>query len=236
MSIELLQSILPFLTVLLMIMQLALFFVLFRALFARQNEDKPIDEILAHTKERSSSIIHRAFGQANKILVSAELEGIRQLSQEKRTGHELVEALEKHLKVVETTMQDHSSETARKAEESYKTFIKNTEQTIQAHIEKNDKFLTDRSTAMTTHAQEQLDAFIKDVHGKVSMEVEQALQAARNEIAEYKQRRIQVLDEKIIDVLERTLQVALEKKLSLVEQSELVYKALEEAKHENSFN
>ncbi len=236
MSIELLQSILPFLTVLLMIMQLALFFVLFRALFSRQNDDKPIDEILAQTKERSSSIIHRAFGQANKILVSAELEGIRQLSQEKRSGRELVEALEKHLKVVETTLQDHSSETARKAEDSYKAFIKSTEQSIQAHIEKNDKFLTDRSSAMTAHAQEQLDAFIKDVHGKVSMEVEQALQAARNEIAEYKQRRIQVLDEKIIDVLERTLQVALEKKLSLVEQSELVYKALEEAKHENSFS
>lgn len=236
MSIEVLQSLLPFLTVLLMIMQIVLFYALFRALFTRQNEDKPIDEILAHTKERSSSIIHRAFSQANKILVSAELEGIRQLSQEKRTGHQLVEALEKHLKSVETAMHDHSTETARKAEDSYQDFIKRTEQMIQTHIEKNDQFLTERSTAMTAHAQEQLDAFIKDVHGKVSMEVEQALQAARNEIAEYKQRRIQVLDEKIIDVLERTLQVALEKKLSLVEQSELVYKALEEAKHENSFN
>ena len=46
---------------------------------------------------------------------------------------------------------------------------------------------------------------------------------------------MEVLDENIVAVLEKTLNVVVGKKLTLGDQTELVYEALEQAKKENIF-
>jgi len=56
------------------------------------------------------------------------------------------------------------------------------------------------------------------------------MQKANGEIEEYKIHRRKVLDEKIVDILEEVLRLTIDKKLSLSDQSDFIYKALEEAK------
>ena len=61
------------------------------------------------------------------------------------------------------------------------------------------------------------------------------MQKARQEIVEYRLHRQKVLDEKIVDILTEVLQKTIDKKLSLADQSDFIYKALEEAKNSHAF-
>ena len=61
------------------------------------------------------------------------------------------------------------------------------------------------------------------------------MQKARGEIDEYRIHRQKVMDEKIVDILEEVLALSIDKKLSLADQSDFIYKALEEAKKNHAF-
>jgi hypothetical protein len=74
------------------------------------------------------------------------------------------------------------------------------------------------------------------LEAKVKGDVERELAKAAEEIEQYKANRMRVVDERIVDILEEVLRVALDKKMSLADQSELIYKALEDAKKEHSFS
>ncbi len=235
MDYNLLVSIPLILTVLLMLSQILLIILFIRVLNRRQLEEKPIEQIIEGTRVKSASILHKAMDEANRIIVSAELEGIKELSKQKFSGKEVSIEFRKHLEMVEKTLQDQSDRIAKHAEGSYTDFIGEIEKNIHRHIEENKKLLEERSNTVVDRAQGLLDKFIGDVEERVKSQVDDALKEARNEISEYKAHRIKVIDERIIDMLEEIIKVALEKKLSLAEQSELVYRALEEAKRENSF-
>lgn len=235
MDYNLLVSIPLILTVLLMLSQILLIILFIRILNRRQLEEKPIDQIIEGTRVKSASILHKAMDEANRIIVNAELEGIKELSKQKFSGKEVALEFRKHLEMVEKTLQEQSERIAKHAEGSYSDFIGEIEKSINSHIEENKKLLDDRSNAVVDRAQGLLDKFIGDVESRVKSQVDDALKEARNEIAEYKAHRIKVIDERIIDMLEDIIKVALEKKLNLAEQSELVYRALEEAKRENAF-
>lgn len=62
--------------------------------------------------------------------------------------------------------------------------------------------------------------------------IELELKAARQLIETYKQQQLKVIDENVIAMLEKTLSLVLTKKISLQDQVELVYEALEKAKAE----
>jgi hypothetical protein len=239
MDVSILIGILIILIAFLAVSQLGMLYRINRKENQVLDEKKELQEkitsLVATTEDKSQAIVHEAIQKANDLMVAAELEGIQAVSSGKLSGREALEEFKSHLVAVEKAFNEQFNKGAQNAEESYKKFILDVEDIMQKNMMANQKLLEDRSAKMATDSQQLLEKFVTDVQTYVKGEVQRELDGARKDIAEYKQRRISVIDERIVDMLEEVLKVALEKKLSLVEQSELVYKALDEAKKENAF-
>lgn len=203
--------------------------------YIRRSVEPHRDVLLEQGKIKTNSLLHRAIQQANKILVTAELKGIHLISKQKMTGSELTKEFQTHLASVEKALSDQLIRNTEHAEATYEEFINGAQNAIKEHVKANEKMLSDKSNAMVEKTSEMLGVFTKELEEKVKADIEKKMIEATNEIEQYKLTRIRVIDERIVDVLEEVLQIVLEKKLTLADQSDLVYKALEQAKREHAF-
>lgn len=209
---------------------------LFIVIGMRRRSVKPTDTLLRESQAKTHSIIYKAVQQANKILVAAELKGLQLIGKEKLTSNELTDQFNSHLAAIERAMQEQLERNAEHAEAVYGEFIQSAETAINDHINKNQKMLEEKANAMIERTESLLTQFTGDLEAKVKGDVERELAKAAEEIEQYKANRMRVVDERIVDILEEVLRVALDKKMSLADQSELIYKALEDAKREHSFS
>ncbi len=67
------------------------------------------------------------------------------------------------------------------------------------------------------------------------LNIEKEFKQITNELTNYRAARIRLIDERILVLIEETAQIALQKQLSMQEQSDLVYRSLEEAKQRGIF-
>jgi hypothetical protein len=209
--------------------------ILYLVLGMRRRVGKEREGLFRESQAKTHSIIYKAIQQANKILVAAELKGLQLLSKQKMTSNDLTDHFNQHLAAVEKALEEQLECNAQHAEETYGEFITSAEKAINDHINQNQKMLEEKAAAMIERTESLITKFTADIEAKVKGDVEKELIAASEEIEQYKQNRMRVVDERIVDILEDVLKVALEKKMSLADQSELIYKALEEAKREHSF-
>ncbi len=209
---------------------------LFLVIGIRRKSAKPQEGLFRESQAKTHSIIYKSIQQANKILVAAELKGLQLLSKQKVTSGELTDQFNAHLATIEKALEDQLERNAKHAEETYGEFITGAEASINSHIEANQKMLEEKAQAMIERTESLLTKFTADVEAKVKGDVEKELVMASQEIEQYKQNRMRVVDERIVDILESVLRVVLDKKMSLADQSELIYKALEDAKREHSFS
>ncbi len=221
------------LTVFLVFSQIALFAILMRA---TSRQDEKDEALLTDTRGKSNHIISRALKKANQLLIAAELKGISILAREKMTGKALSEEYKEHMAAVEAAFKEQFDMSSKNAESAYTHFISTVEQTMREQIERNHKLLEEKTNAMQQESQKLLTDFTSDVEQKVKAELESHMAATKKEVEEYRMRRLRAIDEHIIDMLEEIIRIALEKKLSLADQSDLIYKALEAAKRERAFS
>jgi len=85
----------------------------------------------------------------------------------------------------------------------------------------------DTATSIVTVARE-LDAVLRQ-------SVEGEFARITNDLAQYRSARIRLVDDRILTLIEETAQIVLQKKLSMQDQSDLVYRSLEEAKERGIF-
>jgi len=208
---------------------------LFLVIRMRGHSVKPTDTLLRESQAKTRSIIYKAVQQANKILVAAELKGLQLIGKQKLTGDELSAQFDAHLAAIEKAMQDQLEQNAQHAEAVYGEFIHSAEGAINDHINKNQKMLEEKANAMIERTESLLTQFTGELESKVKGDVERELAKATEEIEQYKTNRMRIVDERIVDILEQVLRIVLEKKMSLADQSDLIYKALEDAKREHSF-
>lgn len=192
-------------------------------------------EIIEKTQDKSVDILSKATQKANSILSNAELRGIKLFSQEKMESEKFTEEYKKHIHELEDLLKTRFTTQAEEADRSYSEFIKNMETTIQFYINRNQKLLEEKSNTMIADSQKLLTNFVTDLHQRFRSQVDLELAKAKSEIESYKQRRLSILDENIVEIIEKTVQIALGKKLTLTEHSDLIYKALEQAKKEHAF-
>lgn len=102
-----------------------------------------------------------------------------------------------------------------KSSESEETQRKTIEQTINQ---------------MFANLEQRLSDFLTSTEQKTTQSIELELKGARNLIESYKEQQLKLIDENIIAMMEQTLNIVLAKKLTLKDQLELVYEALEKAK------
>ncbi|HUD19765.1 MAG TPA: hypothetical protein VMR81_04955 [Patescibacteria group bacterium] len=207
----------------------------FMILQMRLHQPRTFGSTLMENKAKTNSVLRKAIEQANKILVTAELKGIQLISKQKLSGGELTDQFNAHLATIEKALQDQLERNVAHTEEAYNSFITQSEEMIKTHISQNQKALEDKAEKMVVDTEGLLQKFTVEVEEKIKGEVAGELEKAKHEIEVYKGERMRVLDERIVDILEEVVRVTLDKKLTLADQSDFVYKALEQAKKDNAF-
>jgi hypothetical protein len=75
----------------------------------------------------------------------------------------------------------------------------------------------------------------RELDGVLRQSVEGEFVRITNDLAQYRSARMRLVDDRILTLIEETVQIILQKKLSMQDQSDLVYRALEEAKERGVF-
>jgi hypothetical protein len=223
------------LTILFVVTQFVLFIFFTKAIREFKKSHNPDEEVLKKAKQQTVDIIQSAIQKSNVMLADAEKKGIDILAHEESLGQGLSEEYAQHLKAVEESFKAQFEKSGEDAQKAYLEFVAQVGHVVNDKIDQNDKLLQEKAEEMLKVASESLEKITLNTQEMVKKEVDSQLESAKSEINEYKLRRMKMIDERIIQMLEDVIAVTLEKKLSLVEQSELVYRALEEAKKENAF-
>ena len=178
------------------------------------------------------SILHRAINKAQAILGLAELEGIKVVAGSKITTRKLETEYENQLSQTTANLATTLNNELNKAQSEFTNFINDLRQRgIQSQLQ-SEEYIKQRTNEIFERFETNLSSFLTQTEQKSVEAVELELRAAKQLIDTYKTRQLALIDENIIAMLERTLSLVLTKKLTLKDQLDLVYEALEKAKIE----
>jgi len=190
---------------------------------------------IIEAEQKASSIIHHAVKQAQRMIVRAELEGITLLSKLKIQVTKLEEEQQKQMQAIMTDMKSRMDARSLEAEKSYQSYLQSLEGKLQTDLESKQDTMKVKIDQMFNQTQGMLNTFVVELSKQTEVQIDKEIGRARGIIDDYRVKRLEVVDENIVAILERTLNITLGKKLTLADQTQLVYEALEEAKKENVF-
>jgi hypothetical protein len=215
-------------------------------------------------RSKSTGIIQIAQEKANDILADAEKKGVAILAQEESAGKNLSGEYTAKLTQIETEFHDELNKNAQESIAKLTDLISQSGHAMNDHITQSDKIfadktadivgqvesilakftehaksvqtqMEDKSNQMMDETRKMFENLATQTRDDIKKQMEGEFALAKAEIDQYKQSRINVINERIVEMLEEILTVTLSKKMTLSDQSELVYQALEEAKREHMF-
>lgn len=206
--------------------------ILFNSLKKPVAEEK--DKLLEDSfREKSYDVIHDAQEKANKILTNAELKGIEFLSKQKLDIAKIEADYAKSIKELEVKLLSQFKISLENADKSYQGFLTVLQENLRQQEIKNQALMQEKTNKLIEGAQNIMSSFIMDINNRVKKQIDEELKVVRNELEVYKKHRLEIINKYIIDILERTLEQTLNQKLTLSEHSDLIFKALEQAKTEH---
>ncbi len=175
------------------------------------------DKIIQEFQEKGWDTLHKSIQKSQDILGAAELEGVKvvagsklELESSLAKSQQTIVAAQNQLLAFMQDLQKRSAE----FEQAQKT---SGEQRISQLFDRVETRLTD---------------FLVQTEQKTASSIELELKASRQLIDAYKNEQLKLIDENIIAMMEQTINLVLTKKMSLKDQMDLVYEALEKAKIE----
>lgn len=141
-----------------------------------------------------------------------------------------VEKVEEQFRNQLISLIEFSQKSLSTSTEQLEKFLKELQQSSLRFEESSRKATEERINRMFGNLEERLSDFLISTEAQTTQSIELEVKATRNLIESYKQQQLKLIDENIIAMMEQTLNIVLGKKLSLKEQLELVYEALEKAK------
>lgn len=137
-----------------------------------------------------------------------------------------------HLEEVATNLQKRFDGDIQKATESYMQYLDELKVKADQTQSILDAAKTDRVNAIFTHMEQTMATVVDRAVTQSIASIQIDLETSKKSVEDYTKKQLSIVDQNIIDLLERTLSLVLVKKLSLREQLDLVYEALEKAKAE----
>lgn len=122
--------------------------------------------------------------------------------------------------------------TAANAQKELTDFLGQLKNQAQASQMQSQKSVESRISELFDRLETRLSDFLMKTENTTTTSIELELRSARHMIDTYKTQQLALIDENIVAMLEQTLSIILAKKLSLKEQMDLIYEALEKAKVE----
>lgn len=175
-------------------------------------------------QNRAYELIHSASKKADTILTEAELAGIKVAAEAKMTTG-----------AFEAETQKQLLSYLKDAEQKYQKFIETLEARSSQSHQEIEQVLRAKINEIILKFEQNLSEFLSTSQQKSQEALSLELKSARQLIDSYKQQQLTIIDENIVAVLERTMSLVLKNRLSLKDQLDLVFEALERAKVEKFF-
>jgi len=186
-----------------------------REYFLRKNAYKKQYEMSAQTRQKSMQLLTAAEAAETQVLAEGKF-ATQKLEQEFKAKLEnLLAGSGKSVIEAQNELVRFMQELKKKSEEAETVSKSQREQRINALFEGLETKLSD---------------FLIQTEQKTTTSIELELTSTRQLIETYKNAQLKLIDENIIAMMEQTLNIVLGKKLTLKDQLELVYEALERAK------
>lgn len=200
----------------------------------KQNE-KDLEE----SQKKGYEILHQSIKKAQALLANAELEGLRLVAGTKLATNKLdtqyADQLSRSLELSQNTIAKEIDETKKAitlANQQFMNFLNELGASAK-NIETSSQTLTNqRISELFEKFETRLSDFLIKTEQQSTHSIELELRSTRQLIETYKTQQIALIDENIVAMMEQTLNLVLAKKLSLKDQLDLVYEALEKAKIE----
>ncbi|MBI2338375.1 hypothetical protein HYU95_04290 [Candidatus Daviesbacteria bacterium] len=194
---------------------------------------------LEDAQKKGYEILYQSIKKAQATLANAELEGIKLLAGSKlatnKLDSEYSTRLSESIKFSQDTLSQELNETKKAvalAEQQFINFL-NELGTSAKNIQSNSQTLTNqRISELFERFETRLSDFLIKTEQTSTHSIELELRSTRQLIETYKTQQMALIDENIIAMMEQTLNLVLTKKLSIKDQLDLVYEALEKAKIE----
>lgn len=184
------------------------------------------EKMLSDFQQKGLENLNQSIKKSQDIIGSAEMEGMKVLSD---TRFETVKIEEEYAKKLSDLL-NFSQQAILASQTQVIDYMQNLQKRASSFEEAANKVFAQRVNQMFGSLEERLADFLTSTETKTTSSIELELKAARNLIEGYKQQQLKLIDENIIAMMEQTLNLVLAKKLTLKEQLELVYEALEKAK------
>ena len=223
------------------------------AIFLYRKTLFPDQQALDRARDQSRQIINSAEEKAEGILSEAEIDMLKMQTENSLEGAlseqnsqkligEYRQTLERFAASLDSELKNTLGRVEREfvgninqAESQYGAFLTNLEKTAAEEQGKTLENLSAKINALLFKFEEDLSSFLSSSEQKSVEAINLEIKSARELIDNYKAAQLGIIDENIVSVLERTLSLVLKEKLSLRNQLDLVYEALERAKAEKFF-
>ncbi|MDO8429724.1 MAG: hypothetical protein Q7S88_03780 [Candidatus Daviesbacteria bacterium] len=191
-----------------------------------------IDSDIDIVTEKNYQLLHDAIKKSQEIISSAELEGIKLTAGSKFQNKNMEEKYAEILKQTGEDLQKQLTGQAIRAEEDFVGFLSELQTRGQQSQNLIDETIKEKVDALFVRLNTSLDTLVGQTVSKSLEAIQHELEISRQATESYKQQQLTIIDENVIDLLEKTLSLVLVKKLTLRDQLDLVYEALEKAKAE----
>lgn len=216
-----------------LIVFLATLTIIFTLLYLREyNLRKKLssegEKILEEFKNKGLNLLHDSIKKSQAMLGNSELEGVKVVAQaEYSTGKFEDQYQQKLQEIIQTSQNAITS--AELEFTKYMTDLQKKAGELEALNEKNTET---KISQMFERLESRLSEFLISTEQQTTSSIELEIKSARALLETYKQQQLSLIDENILAMMEQTLSIVLAKKLSLKDQLDLVYEALERAKVE----
>ena len=145
-----------------------------------------------------------------------------------------IEAVQEGVRRAQAIISQAESESLRIIGES-KMLNQSWKENMETKMQENQGIISSQTNQLFEKFEANLSTYLTQTQQQSIKAIELELQAARSLIENYKASQLKIVDENIVAILEKTLSIILAKKLTLADQMDLVYQALEKAKAEKFF-
>lgn len=186
------------------------------------------EKVLEALEQKSFQTLHQSIKKSQDILGEAELEGVKVVAESKVATQKLEEDYSHQL----AEMINQSESKIREAQAQLLHFMSDIQKRSQDFELASQTATQERINQMFDRLETRLDDFLISTAQKTISSIDMELRSARQLVEGYKQQQLALIDENILAMMEQTLNLVLGKKLSLKDQLDLIYEALEKAKVE----
>lgn len=194
----------------------------------RKKLESRSDKFLESVTEKGWETLHQSIKKSQELLSQAELEGVEVAAESKLETKKFEQAFSEQL----AEALNASKQTITRAQAALLVFMQDLQKRSSEFEEAEKTAGEQRINQLFDRMENRLSDFLMQTAAKTTSSIELELKASRELIETYKAEQLKLIDENIIAMMEQTLNLVLAKKLSLKDQLDLVYEALEKAKVE----